>query len=218
MTGKTHLAGGVAAAALLQAAYLVPELSPYVPSGMMTLQGLVMPVVVPGTVVACIAALLPDIDEPQSLISNSPNALRKKLGKGRKPAERAARQSAGLVLRAANVLTRGLAWLVRIIAGGHRAATHVLLIAAVLTAGAWFLGRAIGFPSLWMWFAAGYMSHLVLDMMTPSGLALFWPLSQSDWHLLPSFMRVQTGGGADAAVRVVLLAGAAVLVAWTYGG
>ncbi len=218
MTGKTHLAGGIAAASLLHAAHMLPALSSAVPSGMITLEGMVMPVVVPGTVVACIAALLPDIDEPQSLISNSPNALRKKLGKGRRPAERAARQSAGLVLRAANVVTRGLAWLVRIIAGGHRAATHVLLIAAALTVGAWFLGRAIGFPSMWMWFGAGYLSHLVLDMMTPSGLALLWPISRGDWHLLPSFMRVQTGGGGDATVRILLLAGAALLVAWTQTG
>lgn len=217
MTGKTHLAGGVAAAALLHAAQLVPEISHYVPSGMITLRGVVMPVVVPGLAVSCIAALLPDIDEPQSLIANSPNAIRKKLGKGRKPAERAARQSAGILLLAANYVTRSLAWLVRIIAGGHRAATHVLPITAVLTIGMWFLGKAIGFPSMWMWFAAGYLSHLVLDMMTPSGLAFLWPLSQGHWHLLPGFMRIQTGGGGDAAVRVFLLTAAAGLFALTYG-
>ncbi|MFZ1728593.1 MAG: metal-dependent hydrolase [Bacteroidota bacterium] len=217
MTGKTHLAGGVAAAALLQAGHLLPEISRYIPSGIVTLYGVVTPVVLPGLIVSCVAALLPDIDEPQSLISNSPNALRKKLGKGRKPAERAAHQSAGIVLRLANVLTRMLAQIVRLLAGGHRAATHFLFIAAMLTLGAWFLGQAIGFPSMWMWFAAGYLSHLVLDMMTPSGLSILWPVSRGDWHLLPSFMRIQTGGGGDAAVRVFLLTAAAGLFALTYG-
>ncbi|MFA6234592.1 MAG: metal-dependent hydrolase, partial [Bacteroidota bacterium] len=186
MTGKTHLAGGIAAAALLQAGQLLPELSPYIPSGIITLYGVVTPVVIPGAIVSCIAALLPDIDEPQSLISNAPNAMRKKMGKGRRPAERAAHQSAGLLLRIGNVITRALAMIVRILAGGHRAATHFLLIAAMLTAGAWFLGRAIGFPSMWMWFAVGYLSHLLLDLMTPSGLSVLWPVSRGAWHLLPS--------------------------------
>lgn len=216
MTGKTHLAGGIAAAAALHAAQLVPELSPYLPSGLITIQHVVLPVAIPGTAAAVIAALLPDIDEPQSLISNSPNAIRKQLGRGRKPADRAARQSASLLLRIANVLTRGLAMLVRVIAGGHRAATHVLFVAAALTAGMWFLGAAIGFPSLWMWFAAGYLSHLLLDMMTPSGLALFWPMSRGNWHLLPSFMRMQTGGAGDVFMRTFLLAVGAGLFALPY--
>lgn len=216
MTGKTHLAGGIAAAAALHAAQLVPELSPYLPSGLITIQHIVMPVVFPGAAAAAVAALLPDIDEPQSLISNSPNAIRKQLGRGRRPSDRAARQSASLLLRIANILTRGLAMLVRVIAGGHRAATHVLFVAAALTVGMWFLGASIGFPSLWMWFAAGYLSHLLLDMMTPSGLALFWPMSRGNWHLLPSFMRVQTGGAGDTFMRTFLLVAAAGLFALPY--
>jgi membrane-bound metal-dependent hydrolase YbcI (DUF457 family) len=213
LTGKTHLAGGIAAAALLHAARAVPELSPYIPSGIVTVQGMVLPVIVPGALVSVIAALLPDIDEPDSLISNSPNAIRAQLGRSRQPAARAARRSAGPFLRVANIVTRALAMIVRILAGGHRAATHVLLIATALTVGAFFLGNAIGFPSLWMWFAAGYLSHLLLDMMTPSGLALFWPLSRTDWHLLPRFMQVRTGGGGDGAVGTFLLLAAAGLFA-----
>ena len=216
MTGKTHLAGGLAAAALLHAAPALasryaPSIASVFPTGLIGIEGLLLPVAVPGAVVAVVAALLPDIDEPESLISNSPNAIRKKLGKGRTAAQRSARRSAGLLLRAANVLTRGLAMLVRLLAGGHRAATHVLLITAALTVGMYFLGASIGFPSMWMWFAAGYLSHLLLDMMTPSGVAVLWPLVRSDLHLLPSFMRVQTGGSGDAAVRWLLLAASGVL-------
>ena len=216
MTGKTHFAGGVAAAALLHAAPALaarhlPGIVPYLPTGTVHIEGMLLPVVVPGVAVAIVAALLPDIDEPESLISNSPNAIRKKLGRGRTVAQRSAHQSAGLLLRAANVLTRGLAMLVRLLAGGHRAATHVFLIAAALTVGMYFLGASIGFPSMWMWFALGYLSHLLLDMMTPAGVSVLWPLTRRDLHLLPSFMRVQTGGGGDAVVRVLLLAAAGVL-------
>ncbi len=186
------------------------------PSGVINLHGLVTPIVLPGALVSAVAALLPDIDEPESLISNSPNAIRKQLGRGRQPAARAARRSVGPLLRIANIITRALAMIVRLLAGGHRAATHVLFIAAALTVGASFLGNAIGFPSLWMWFAAGYLSHLLLDMMTPSGLALFWPLSRADWHLLPRFMQVRTGGGGDGAVGMFLLLAAAGLFALPY--
>jgi hypothetical protein len=193
------------------AARHAPTLAGLFPAGTVSIEGLLLPVVVPGTVVAVVAALLPDIDEPESLISNSPNAIRKKLGRGRTVAERGAHQSAGLLLRAANVFTRGLAMLVRLLAGGHRAATHVLLIAAALTTGTYFLGHAIGFPSLWMWFALGYLSHLLLDMMTPAGVSVLWPLSRRDLHLLPSFMRVRTGSGGDVAVRLLLMALAGVL-------
>lgn len=205
MTGKTHLAGGVAAAAALHAARLLPEFAPCVPAGMISIQGVVLPVLLPGMVIAVVASLLPDIDEPESLISNSPNAIRAQLGKGRRGADRAARQGAGVLLRAANIVTRTLALLVRLLAGGHRAATHVLPVAAALTAGMYYLGASIGFPSLWIWFGAGYLSHLLLDMMTPAGLALFWPLSKRDWHLLPAFLRMQTGGGGDVFMRTFLL-------------
>lgn len=205
MTGKTHLAGGIAAAAALHAARLLPELAPHIPTGMIGIRGVVMPVLLPGMAVAVLAALLPDIDEPESLISNSPNALRAKLGRGRSAADRATRQGAGVLLRAANILTRALAMLVRLLAGGHRAATHVLPVAAALSAGVYFLGEYLGLPSLWMWFAAGYLSHLLLDMMTPAGLALFWPLSKRNWHLLPSVLRMPTGGGGDVFMRTFLL-------------
>jgi membrane-bound metal-dependent hydrolase YbcI (DUF457 family) len=205
VTGKTHLTGGIAAAAALHAARLLPELAPHIPTGMITMHGVVLPVLLPGMAVAVVASLLPDIDEPQSLISNSPNAIRAQLGTGRRGADRAARRGAGVILQVGNILTRTLAQLVRLLAGGHRAATHVLPIAAALTVGMYYLGASLGFPSLWIWFAAGYLSHLLLDMMTPAGLALFWPLSKRDWHILPSFLRMQTGGGGDVFMRTFLL-------------
>lgn len=216
MTGKTHLAGGIAAAALLHAGRLLPELSPLLPGATVALFGTAVPVVLPGTVVSVIAALLPDIDEPESMISNSPRAISQRLGRGRPSPGRSVRRSAGLFLRIGNVLTRALAMIVRLLAGGHRAATHTLPIAAMLSVGAYVLGDAIGFPSLWIWFLAGYLSHFILDMMTLSGIELFWPLSRRRWHVLPSFLRMRTGESGDIVLRLLLFIAAVALFLLPY--
>ncbi|MBR9977531.1 MAG: metal-dependent hydrolase [Bacteroidetes bacterium] len=216
MTGKTHLAGGIAAAALLHAGRLLPELSPLLPGNTVALFGMVVPVVLPGTLLSVFGALLPDIDEPESMISNSPRAISQRLGRGRPSPGRNVRRSAGLFLRTGNVLTRALAMIVRLFAGGHRAATHTLLIAAMLSVAAFFLGDAVGFPSLWIWFLAGYLSHFILDMMTPSGIELFWPVSRGRWHVLPSFFRMRTGESGDIALRLFLFIAAVALFLWPY--
>lgn len=204
MTGKTHLAGGFAAGAALSWAggqfAIVGELLPL----SVTIAGVTLPALAPGIAVSMVAALLPDIDEPQSLIANSPTAIKRELGKGRKGLDRRTRQSAGIVLTVAQWITTGLAMLVRVLAGGHRGATHMLLITAALGAGAYFLGAAIGFPSLWLWFTAGYLSHLLLDMMTPSGLELLWPLWRRNLRLLPRPIAITTGTAGDTVVRVLL--------------
>lgn len=205
MTGKTHLTGGFAAGAFLQwAGTQLPLLGDVLPATV-SVAGAVIPAAVPGIAVAMAAALLPDIDEPQSLIANSPSAIKRRLGKGRRGVDRSARQSAGVLLTATQWVTTGLAMLIRLLAGGHRGATHMLLIAVALGAGAYFLGPAVGFPSLWLWFLAGYLSHLLLDMLTPSGLELFWPLSRHRLRLLPRALTITTGTAGDAVLRVVLL-------------
>jgi membrane-bound metal-dependent hydrolase YbcI (DUF457 family) len=206
MTGKTHLAGGFAAGALLSwAGTQLPLLANALPSTV-DIAGAAVPAAVPGIAVAMVAALLPDIDEPQSLIANSSNAVKRRLGRGRRGVDRSARQSAGVLLTVTQWITTGLAMLIRVLAGGHRGATHMLLITVALGAGTYFLGAAIGFPSLWLWFTAGYLSHLLLDMLTPSGLELLWPLSRRHLRLLPRPLTITTGTAGDAVLRVLLVA------------
>ncbi|MCB2203234.1 metal-dependent hydrolase [bacterium] len=206
MTGKTHLTGGFAAGALLSwSVSAVPALAARLPQSI-DVAGIAVPVIVPGMAAALIASLLPDIDEPQSLIANSPRAVQQRLGKGRKGVDRGARQSAGALLTVLQWITTGLAMLIRVLAGGHRGATHMLLIAAALGVGAYFLGGAIGFPSLWIWFTAGYLSHLILDMMTPSGLPLTWPLSHRSIRILPRPLTITTGTMGDTILRLILIA------------
>jgi membrane-bound metal-dependent hydrolase YbcI (DUF457 family) len=205
MTGKTHLAGGFAAGAALSWVGTqfgaVADLLPMT----MSIGGVTLPALAPGIAVAMVASLLPDIDEPQSLIANSPTALKKELGKGRKGLDRHTRRSAGMLLTVAQWITTGLAMIIRVLAGGHRGATHMLLITAALGVGAYFLGDAIGFPSLWLWFSAGYLSHLVLDMLTPSGLELLWPLWRRNLRLLPRPLTITTGTAGDVVARVLLV-------------
>jgi inner membrane protein len=54
---------------------------------------------------------------------------------------------------------------------GHRALTHSLLAQAVLGYAAWLL-LPFGF---FLALVAGWVPHSVADMMTPSGVAWFWP-------------------------------------------
>jgi hypothetical protein len=175
-----------------------------------------LPVLFPGIIVSAIASLLPDIDEPESLIANAPDAAQRRLKRGKKGVDRSTRRSVGVLLSALQILFQGLAYLVRILAGGHRGATHMLLIAAGLSAGMYFLGDAVGVPSLWMWFAAGYLSHLVLDMLTPSGLEFLWPLIRRPLHLVPRPLCITTGSVGDTVVRVILMAAAAWLLYQQY--
>ncbi|USZ77165.1 metal-dependent hydrolase [Halorussus vallis] len=70
----------------------------------------------------------------------------------------------------------------------HRGSTHTLLFAALLGAAAWVAATLAGVgttpfgPTDLRTFAAGVasfavLSHLVADLLTPMGVAVFWPLT-----------------------------------------
>jgi len=212
MTGKTHIAGGLFSAACL--ATLAPSIQggEAMISGKLVIAGVAIPALVAGIVVSVLASLLPDIDEPESLIVHSPDKARKHvvMKAGRRSA--AARGLTALPFVIAQWVLRVASGIIRVLAGGHRGATHWLLTALLLTAGIWYLGTIGGYTYLWLWFVAGYCSHLVLDMMTLSGLKVLRPLTPSSIHLLPVFMRVRTGGSVDAFLGVLLLLGAVLLL------
>ncbi|MCZ7557577.1 MAG: metal-dependent hydrolase [Bacteroidia bacterium] len=211
MTGKTHLAGGTLAAAAV--AVVAPGFldGAALLGGEILLAGIAVPVVALGTGVCLLASLLPDIDEPDSLIVNSPAALRKRLPRGRSVQTKSAASLSGVLFGAFRWILRGVSGIIRLLAGGHRGATHWLLIAAVLSYGMWHVGSLLGYPALWLWFSAGYISHLILDMLTPAGLEVLRPITPAPIHLLPGFMRIRTGGGGDTLVRVLLFMGAGAL-------
>jgi len=54
----------------------------------------------------------------------------------------------------------------------------------------WDIKNAIGFYIfIGMW---GYLMHLIADMITVSGIPLFYPFSKKNFHIVPRFLRVKT--------------------------
>ena len=86
---------------------------------------------------------------------------------------------------------RPLQWMTR-----HRGILHSLFLAVLLS-------LVIGVVSLWAGFGffVGYVSHLILDCFTKSGVGLFWPFG---WKL-KGFVR--SGGIVEDVVFVLLLLG-----------
>jgi len=114
-----------------------------------------------------LAAMLPDIDHPQS-------AIRRKTG----------------VLG-----TLAAFWM------KHRGITHS--IAATLLV--WAVCALFSQPLISAAVVGGYASHLLLDGCTPAGVPLFWP-NRTKVHLLPSGLRVRTGGFAERGVALAMVA------------
>lgn len=86
---------------------------------------------------------------------------------------------------------------------GHRGVTHSGLALGVAVAVALYWGRDVAGAV-----AAGYGSQLAIDATTPKGIPLAYPLSAENvgvtWDL------------HSGAATVALLAGSAVVLAWTY--
>jgi inner membrane protein len=83
----------------------------------------------------------------------------------------------------------------------HRGITHTMLAAAV-----WGLVCALLLPgnvALTMFY--GYLSHIALDMCTPSGVPFWGPLTWRRYHLLPGGLQVRTGSFAEKGVLLGLV-------------
>jgi membrane-bound metal-dependent hydrolase YbcI (DUF457 family) len=96
-------------------------------------------------------------------------------------------------------------------AGGHRRLTHSLVIGLPLLligAGLWAAGLWWAGIMPWAWLpitiAWGQILHVVGDVVTPSGVPLFWPLVKQDFHALPRALR-PVGEPIIAAVMVLVL-------------
>lgn len=76
----------------------------------------------------------------------------------------------------------GLFWL------KHRGLTHTLLALWVVALVAW---RVLP-PHLALVVAGAYASHLLADMVTVTGLPIFWPTNKKNWHILPKRFCITT--------------------------
>jgi inner membrane protein len=186
MLGKTHLFYGVTIGAALAVAVVRP--ARWWPESEVVL-------------FSALGALLPDLDEPGSTISNAPRILGRTgsrllhLVTDRTPLRLLGVVGGALIGLAAgllNLLSRALSWLVRVVSGGHREGSHWLPVWAGLSVAVLALTvRALG-PWAAIGFSAGYLSHLAADGCTRSGLPLV-PATGRRLHLLPRLLRVRTG-------------------------
>lgn len=65
----------------------------------------------------------------------------------------------------------------------HRGLTHTLWATAAWGWIAWELERQLHLPGLAVVAVLGYASHLLLDMMTPQGVRMLYPLWNKSWKL-----------------------------------
>lgn len=70
----------------------------------------------------------------------------------------------------------------------HRGLTHTLIaLVAVASAALTALPNLVGAVV-----AVGYLSHLLSDMLTVSGLPVFWPYKKESYHIAPKPLRITT--------------------------
>jgi hypothetical protein len=198
--GKTHLfygltAGAAAVVALIHPVSMLP-LAASVATG-------------------AVGGLLPDLDEPGSTISNAPRMLGKQAqhllrratgGTALRVLGLIAGALIGLLAGILNLVSRALSHLVRFVSGGHREGTHWLPVWVGLSAGVFALmaplvASGYGLPAA-VGFGAGYLSHLVGDGLTRSGLPLV-PYTGARLHLLPRPLRVRTGTGGEVVATIL---------------
>ena len=131
---------------------------------------------------AAIGSLLPDIDHDESKLRHMTGTARGSLG---------------------GCLASPLVALL----GGHRALTHTLMavaLASLPALGLYFVAGPTAICKVALAFAVGYLSHVMADALTVSGVPLWWPVSERRFHLLPRGLRMRTGSLMEYAVIVVM--------------
>lgn len=112
------------------------------------------------------------------------------------------------------MLPRMLAWPGRAAAAlishffGHRTLTHSVLGVGLLSAGMLFIPR---FPEHCYWAVIlGCATHIAGDMLTKSGVPIWWP-HRAVWRLAPKRFAFRTNGALEQLVLTPLLAIGAVV-------
>lgn len=187
MNGKTHVATGVASVVV----------TTFVVSNLETESIFAAPVeliitnwshlgeaVIPAVsilLIGIIGGQLPDIDQPTSTIANSGRAMGKMF---------AQKGFFGFLLKALfwiiNFIPQTIAWVANTFLDGHRGVVHSFLALFVVSGVAGFLSyTAIGTVFYGLLVGVAYLTHLLVDSFTKSGVGYLQPFSQKEFRLLP---------------------------------
>lgn len=162
MTGKTHILGGLEFGCLGAIAASVA-----VPE-LTTIQ--VGSFIMGSTV----GALIPDIDHPNSVISRQVPVI------------------SGLY-RVIAALDKGICkFLRREYRMGHRGITHSLVPIGLLLGLLLYFGRGAQIFELLLGLLVGCISHVVFDMLNPSGVPILLPFSDKRFRLVPKRLAIPT--------------------------
>lgn len=85
----------------------------------------------------------------------------------------------------------------------HRGILHTAIIPSILAIAAYLLPQ---YMVLWA-LCAGYLSHISLDAMTKGGVPFLWPVWKGNFHLLPPFFRITTGGISESLFVLLCILG-----------
>lgn len=104
-----------------------------------------------------------------------------------------------------SLLVEAIAWTIQRFTS-HRGLTHSLLVAIVLTLVALNLSIFLTVSQTAWWgvaWGAGYLSHLVADALTFSGIKLLQPFSEQRFWLAPRPFRFRVGTWPDALLGTI---------------
>lgn len=196
MNGPTHMTFGMASAA----AYAGPisHTFSFVPD--VPLWG--VPICL---FVGSVAGLLPDIDEPNAMLARG-SWMPRKLG----PLAKALGVIVSLPFKISGYFIKGVL--------GHRGGTHSLAMSIIFSLiFAIPITLLLGTGADWLIWTiwCGFISHLIADMLNPSGVPLFWPLrsKHKTVHLLPKPLRIPTQTPPNAREGLTRLMASGVIVA-----
>ncbi|MDQ5851811.1 MAG: metal-dependent hydrolase [Chloroflexota bacterium] len=195
--GKTHMAIGVGLGLALSAALPISSAFPWQFGLTVTL--------------ATVGALAPDLD----IADNELEELGRSQGRHVARRLRRAGRRAGCVWVFITHVAGAFLWLAgemisRLVEGvgfciqrttTHRGLTHSLVVTLAVVAVSTVLSIALtpGHTAWWgVAWSAGYISHLLADALTLSGLKLLQPWSQRRYWLVPRTLRFRVGTWPDA--------------------
>lgn len=162
-----------------------------------------------GLAVGCVAALLPDLDTEHSILKHAIYAH------GRpKIVGRIKRRSSLIeivfisILGGLEIIVRSVAYLIVMVPSlllEHRAMTHYLITPLVIWVILAPLLALFHQPQFYGFiFFIGYLSHLLSDCLTYSGVQLFAPFSRRSIHLLPYKLRFTNSEGGSTGEKITL--------------